>query len=34
MKRLILLAVWFGLLAATDRYQSERERMVRSRAAF
>jgi protein-L-isoaspartate(D-aspartate) O-methyltransferase len=29
MKRLILLAVWFGLLAATDRYQAERERMVR-----
>jgi protein-L-isoaspartate(D-aspartate) O-methyltransferase len=29
MKRLILLAVWFGLLAAADRYQAERERMVR-----
>jgi len=29
MKRLILLAVWFGLLAASDRYQGERERMVR-----
>src|SRR6266851_3044978 len=29
MKRLIFLAVWFGLLAATDRYQVERERMVR-----
>jgi hypothetical protein len=29
MKRLILLAVGFGLLAATDRYQAERERMVR-----
>src|SRR5229473_478823 len=29
MKRLILLAVWFGLLAASDRYQAERERMVR-----
>src|SRR5450755_1328512 len=29
MKRLILLAVWFGLLAATDRYLAERERMVR-----
>ena len=29
MKRLILLAVWFGLLAADgDRYQVERERMV------
>jgi protein-L-isoaspartate(D-aspartate) O-methyltransferase len=28
MKRLILLAAWFGLLAATDRYQAERERMV------
>ena len=29
MKRLILLAVWFGLFAATDRYQAEREGMVR-----
>jgi protein-L-isoaspartate(D-aspartate) O-methyltransferase len=29
MKRLILLAVCCGLLAATDRYQAERERMVR-----
>ena len=29
MKRLILLAVWCGLLAASDRYQAERERMVR-----
>ena len=29
MKRLIFLAVWFGLLAATDRYQVERERMIR-----
>jgi protein-L-isoaspartate(D-aspartate) O-methyltransferase len=29
MKRLILVAVWFGLLAASDRYQAERERMVR-----
>src|SRR5258708_10494520 len=29
MKRLILLAVWFGLLGASDRYQAERERMVR-----
>jgi protein-L-isoaspartate(D-aspartate) O-methyltransferase len=29
MKRLILLAVWCGFLAATDRYQIERERMVR-----
>jgi protein-L-isoaspartate(D-aspartate) O-methyltransferase len=29
MKRLILIAVWCGLLAATERYQAERERMVR-----
>jgi protein-L-isoaspartate(D-aspartate) O-methyltransferase len=29
MKRLILLAVWLGLLAAADRYQAERGRMVR-----
>src|SRR5260370_10988648 len=29
MKRLILLAVWFGLFAATDRSQAEREGMVR-----
>jgi len=30
MKRLILLATWFSLVAASDdRYQAERERMVR-----
>jgi protein-L-isoaspartate(D-aspartate) O-methyltransferase len=29
MKRLILLAVWCSLLAATEPYQAERERMVR-----
>jgi protein-L-isoaspartate(D-aspartate) O-methyltransferase len=29
MKRLILLAVWFGLLAAADPYQARREQMVR-----
>ncbi len=29
MKRLIIIAVWFGLLAARDHYQTERERMVR-----
>jgi protein-L-isoaspartate(D-aspartate) O-methyltransferase len=29
MKRLILLAVWCSLLAATEPFQAERERMVR-----
>jgi len=29
MTGLILLAVWFGLLAVSDRYQAERGRMVR-----
>jgi protein-L-isoaspartate(D-aspartate) O-methyltransferase len=29
MKRLILFAVWCSLLAATEPYQAERERMVR-----